>query len=78
MIGCGRNEGREPPRRFVGEIRGDAGDGWDREVRGGENLASLAGPSKRFSAVARGMEEGDGGEERVREAGDATGKGKGV
>jgi len=64
VIGCGRNEGRDPPRVFDGELRG--GDG---EARG-ENLAPLASPSKRFSAIARGMEEGDGGEVRVREAGD--------
>lgn len=64
VIGCGRNEGREPPRVFDSEMRG--GDG---EARG-ENLASLASPSKRFSATARGMEEGDGGEVRVQEAGD--------
>lgn len=74
MIGCGRNEGREPPRIFDGEVRGDGGDVGARE----ENLASLASPSKRFSAVARGMEEGDGGEARVREARHTTGKGKGV
>ena len=64
VIGCGRNEGRDPPRILDGELRG--GDG---EARG-ENLASLASPSKRFSAIARGMEEGDGGEVRVREVGD--------
>ena len=63
VIGCGRNEGRDPPRILDGELRG--GDGEARE-----NLASLVGPSKRFSAIARGMEEGDGGEVRVREAGD--------
>lgn len=60
---------------FEGKVSGDAGD-CDGEERDIEYLASFTGPSKRFSAVARGMAEGEGGETRVRETRDVTGKGK--
>jgi hypothetical protein len=66
VIRCGRHEGREPSHLFGGKVCCDA-DGCNGEKRESEYLESLSGPSKRFSAVARGMAEGEGGEPRVRE-----------
>jgi len=74
VIGCGRNEGRGPPRLLDGEICDNTAGG-DGETRGGEDLA---GPSKRFKAVARGIAEGEGGEVRVQETGGGIGKENGV
>lgn len=72
--GCGMNEGRTPPRLLDCAICGNAAGG-ERETRGGEDLASLAGPSKRRSAVARGIPEGDWvGEAPLQETKGAVGK----
>jgi len=64
-VGCGRNDGRAPPLPGGEPCLEDAGG--EGEVRGGECLASLAGPSNRLSTVARGIADGDGGEAALRE-----------
>jgi hypothetical protein len=50
--------------------------GGEGEVRGGESLTSLTGPSKRLSTVARGISEGEGDVATLRETSNAVGEGE--
>jgi hypothetical protein len=63
-VGCGRNDGRAP---CLEEAAGGEGEA---------RLASLEGPSKRLSTVARGISEGEGDVATLRETSDAVGEGE--